>query len=67
MGGWLIMIGLLVVVVVMVILLYVYLWMIVGLSIYVFGIGLVNVGLVWLILFVSDMSKGMVFVVMGML
>lgn len=61
------MIGLLVVVAVTVILSYAYLWMIVGLSIYVFGIGLANAGLVRLILFVSDMSKGTVFVAMGML
>lgn len=46
MGGWLIMIGLLVAAVAMVILLHVYLWMTAGLSIYAFGIGLVNVGLV---------------------
>lgn len=67
MGGWLIMFGLIFFVVVIVVFFYVYLWMMVGLSFYVFGIGFVNVGLVCLILFVSEMSKGMVLVVMGML
>ncbi len=38
-----------------------------GLSIYAFGIGLANAGLVRLTLFASDMSKGTVSAAMGML
>lgn len=44
-----------------------YLWMTAGLSIYAFGIGLANAGLVRLTLFASDMSKGTVSAAMGML
>jgi DHA1 family multidrug/chloramphenicol efflux transport protein-like MFS transporter len=38
-----------------------------GLSLYAFGIGLANAGLVRLTLFASDMSKGTVSAAMGML
>ncbi|SAP73172.1 multidrug translocase MdfA [Raoultella planticola] len=38
-----------------------------GLSVYAFGIGLANAGLVRLTLFASDMSKGTVSAAMGML
>jgi len=38
-----------------------------GLSIYAFGIGLANAGLVRLTLFASDISKGTVSAAMGML
>ena len=44
-----------------------YLWMTAGLSLYAFGIGLANAGLVRLTLFASDMSKGTVSAAMGML
>lgn len=44
-----------------------YIWMTAGLSIYAFGIGLANAGLVRLTLFASDMSKGTVSAAMGML
>ncbi len=44
-----------------------YLWMTAGLSVYAFGIGLANAGLVRLTLFSSDMSKGTVSAAMGML
>ncbi|UYU33117.1 MFS transporter [Siccibacter colletis] len=44
-----------------------YLWMTAGLSVYAFGIGLANAGLVRLTLFASDMSKGTVSAAMGML
>jgi DHA1 family multidrug/chloramphenicol efflux transport protein-like MFS transporter len=38
-----------------------------GLSVYAFGIGLANAGLVRLTLFASEMSKGTVSAAMGML
>lgn len=44
-----------------------WLWMTAGLSLYAFGIGLANAGLVRLTLFSSDMSKGTVSAAMGML
>ena len=44
-----------------------YLWMTAGLSVYAFGIGLANAGLVRLTLFASEMSKGTVSAAMGML
>lgn len=44
-----------------------YLWLIAGLSIYGFGIGLANAGLIRLTLFASDMSKGTVSSAMGMI
>jgi DHA1 family multidrug/chloramphenicol efflux transport protein-like MFS transporter len=44
-----------------------YYWMTAGLSLYAFGIGLANAGLVRLTLFASDMSKGTVSAAMGML
>ena len=44
-----------------------YLWMTAGLSIYAFGIGVANAGLVRLTLFASEMSKGTVSAAMGML
>ncbi|OWF80229.1 MFS transporter [Yersinia alsatica] len=44
-----------------------YLWMTAGLSLYAFGIGLANAGLVRLTLFSSDISKGTVSAAMGMI
>lgn len=44
-----------------------YLWLTAGLSIYAFGIGLGNAGLVRLTLFSSSMSKGTVAAAMGMI
>lgn len=44
-----------------------WLWMTVGLSVYAFGIGMANAGLVRLTLFSSDVSKGTVAAAMGML
>lgn len=44
-----------------------WLWMTVGLSLYAFGIGLANAGLVRLTLFASNISKGTVSAAMGML
>ncbi|KFC01035.1 multidrug translocase [Trabulsiella guamensis ATCC 49490] len=44
-----------------------YLWMTAGLSLYAFGIGIANAGLVRLTLFASDISKGTVSAAMGML
>ncbi|MGQ7071889.1 multidrug efflux MFS transporter MdfA, partial [Escherichia coli] len=67
MGGWPIIIGLLVAAAATVISSHAYLWMTAGLSIYAFGIGLANAGLVRLTLFASDMSKGTVSAAMGML
>jgi DHA1 family multidrug/chloramphenicol efflux transport protein-like MFS transporter len=67
MGGWPITLGLLVAAVATVVSSHAYLWMTAGLSIYAFGIGLANAGLVRLTLFASDMSKGTVSAAMGML
>ncbi|MGM1325541.1 MFS transporter, partial [Klebsiella michiganensis] len=66
-GGWPIMIGLLIAAVATVASTHAYLWMTAGLSIYAFGIGLANAGLVRLTLFASEMSKGTVSAAMGML
>lgn len=44
-----------------------YLWMTAGLSLYAFGIGVANAGLVRLTLFASDISKGTVSAAMGMI
>lgn len=44
-----------------------YLWMTAGLSIYAFGVGLANAGLVRLTLFASDISKGTVSAAMGVI
>ncbi|WP_312312165.1 MFS transporter [Atlantibacter sp.] len=67
MGGWPIMIGLGVAALATVVSSHAYLWMTAGLSVYAFGIGLANAGLVRLTLFASDMSKGTVSAAMGML
>ncbi|WBM72012.1 MFS transporter [Buttiauxella sp. WJP83] len=67
MGGWWIVPGLVVAAVATVASSHAYLWMTAGLSIYAFGIGLANAGLVRLTLFASDMSKGTVSAAMGML
>jgi DHA1 family multidrug/chloramphenicol efflux transport protein-like MFS transporter len=66
-GGWWIVPGLAVAAVATVASSHAYLWMTAGLSIYAFGIGLANAGLVRLTLFASDMSKGTVSAAMGML
>ncbi|MGB7802435.1 MFS transporter [Buttiauxella sp.] len=66
-GGWWIVPGLVVAAVATVASTHAYLWMTAGLSIYAFGIGLANAGLVRLTLFASDMSKGTVSAAMGML
>ncbi len=67
MGGWPITLGLLLAAVATVVSSHAYLWMTAGLSLYAFGIGLANAGLVRLTLFASDMSKGTVSAAMGML
>jgi len=67
MGGWPIVLGLAVAALATVVSSHAYLWMTAGLSIYAFGIGLANAGLVRLTLFASDMSKGTVSAAMGML
>jgi len=64
MGGWPIVAGLLLAAMVES---HAYLWMTAGLSLYAFGIGLANAGLVRLTLFASDISKGTVSAAMGML
>ena len=66
-GGWPIMLGLLISAVATVASTHAYLWMTGGLSVYAFGIGLANAGLVRLTLFASEMSKGTVSAAMGML
>jgi DHA1 family multidrug/chloramphenicol efflux transport protein-like MFS transporter len=66
-GGWPIMLGLLISAVATVASTHAYLWMTAGLSVYAFGIGLANAGLVRLTLFASEMSKGTVSAAMGML
>ena len=66
-GGWPTMIGLLISAVATVASTHAYLWMTAGLSVYAFGIGLANAGLVRLTLFASEMSKGTVSAAMGML
>jgi DHA1 family multidrug/chloramphenicol efflux transport protein-like MFS transporter len=67
MGGWPIAAGLILAAVATVASSHAYLWMTAGLSLYAFGIGLANAGLVRLTLFASDMSKGTVSAAMGML
>lgn len=67
MGGWWIVPGLIVAAVATVASSHAYLWMTAGLSLYAFGIGLANAGLVRLTLFASPMSKGTVSAAMGML
>lgn len=66
-GGWPIVAGLLLSAVATVASSHAYLWMTAGLSLYAFGIGLANAGLVRLTLFASDISKGTVSAAMGML
>lgn len=66
-GGWPAMIGLTVAAAATVVSSHAYLWMTAGLSIYAFGIGISNAGLVRLTLFASEMSKGTVSAAMGML
>ncbi|MCS3430640.1 MFS transporter [Klebsiella sp. BIGb0407] len=67
MGGWWIVPGLAVAAIATVISSHAYLWMTAGLSIYAFGIGIANAGLVRLTLFSSEMSKGTVAAAMGMI
>ena len=67
MGGWPIVAGLLIAAAATVVSSHAYLWMTAGLSVYAFGIGVANAGLVRLTLFASDMSKGTVSAAMGML
>lgn len=67
MGGWPIAAGLILAAVATVASSHAYLWMTAGLSIYAFGIGVANAGLVRLTLFASEMSKGTVSAAMGML
>ena len=66
-GGWPAMAGLLVAALATVVSSHAYLWMTAGLSIYAFGIGISNAGLVRLTLFASEMSKGTVSSAMGVL
>lgn len=67
MGGWPIVLGLMIAAAATVVASHAYLWMTAGLSVYAFGIGVANAGLVRLTLFASDMSKGTVSAAMGML
>lgn len=66
-GGWPIIAGLALAVLATVISPHAWLLMTLGLSVYAFGIGLANAGLVRLTLFASPMSKGTVSAAMGML
>ncbi|WP_435927131.1 MFS transporter [Dryocola sp. BD613] len=66
-GGWWIVPGLALAAAATVVSSHAYLWMTAGLSLYAFGIGLANAGLVRLTLFASEMSKGTVSAAMGML
>lgn len=66
-GGWPIVAGLILAAAATVVSSHAYIWMTAGLSVYAFGIGLANAGLVRLTLFASDMSKGTVSAAMGML
>lgn len=66
-GGWPIMAGLALAAVATLISSHAWLLMTLGLSVYAFGIGLANAGLVRLTLFASPMSKGTVSAAMGML
>jgi DHA1 family multidrug/chloramphenicol efflux transport protein-like MFS transporter len=67
MGVWPIMAGLVLAAAATVVSSHAYLWMTAGLSLYAFGIGIANAGLVRLTLFASDISKGTVSAAMGML
>lgn len=67
MGGWWLVPGLIVAAVATVVSSHAYLWMTAGLSLYAFGIGLANAGLVRLTLFASEISKGTVSAAMGMM
>ena len=66
-GGWPIVAGLIVAAVATMASSHAYLWMTAGLSLYAFGIGIANAGLVRLTLFASEVSKGAVSAAMGML
>ena len=66
-GGWPTVAGLAIAAAATAISAHAYLWMTAGLSLYAFGIGVSNAGLVRLTLFASDMSKGTVSAAMGML
>lgn len=66
-GGWPITVGLVIAALATLLSSHAYLWMTAGLSVYAFGIGLANAGLVRLTLFASDISKGTVSAAMGML
>ncbi len=66
-GSWPIIGGLLLAAAATVVSGHAYQWMTIGLSLYAFGIGLANAGLVRLTLFASDVSKGTVSAAMGML
>ncbi|MDU6922988.1 MFS transporter [Franconibacter helveticus 513] len=66
-GGWPIAFGLAMAALATLFSAHAYLWMTAGLSVYAFGIGLANAGLVRLTLFASDISKGTVSAAMGML
>ncbi|HBI09969.1 MAG TPA: multidrug transporter MdfA [Franconibacter pulveris] len=66
-GGWPITLGLVIAALATLLSSHAYLWMTAGLSVYAFGIGLANAGLVRLTLFASDISKGTVSAAMGML
>ena len=66
-GGWPAVLGLVVAAAATVVSSHAYLWMTAGLSLYAFGIGISNAGLVRLTLFASEMSKGTVSAAMGVL
>lgn len=67
MGGWGIVPGLMLAATATLVSSHAYLWMTAGLSLYAFGIGIANAGLVRLTLFSSEMSKGTVAAAMGMI
>lgn len=66
-GGWPTVLGLVIAAAATLVSSHAYLWMTAGLSLYAFGIGISNAGLVRLTLFASEMSKGTVSAAMGML
>lgn len=66
-GGYPIVTGLILAAIATAVSSHAYLWMVAGLSLYAFGIGLANAGMVRLTLFASEMSKGTVSAAMGML
>ncbi|MEA1064592.1 MFS transporter [Erwinia sp. HR93] len=66
-GGWPIILGLALAALATLVSAHAWLWMTAGLSLYAFGIGISNAGLVRLTLFASEMSKGTVSAAMGML